>query len=249
MSRRRAEWRGRRLAIAAGALVGLVLVALLGARLWLEWYGRASQDPAFFADEIAAFEAEDQERPPPERPIVFVGSSSIRLWDTLAEDFAPLPVLNRGFGGSQLWHVNHWVERAVLRYRPRAVVLYAGDNDLDERTGKTAADVARDFEAFVRLVHAAVPDARIYFLAIKPSRMRWARWPEMRRANEAIAALCARDPRLAFLDTATPMLATGEPPSRELFVFDGLHLSGEGYALWTRTAKPRLLADLADAGR
>jgi lysophospholipase L1-like esterase len=158
-------------------------------------------------------------------------------------------VLNRGFGGSQLAHVVHFAERAVLRYRPRAVVLYAGDNDLDARTGKHAADVARDFEAFVSLVHAAVPDARIYYLAIKPSRLRWERWPEMRAANEAIAARCAADPRLAFLDTATPMLATGEPPARRLFVFDGLHLSAEGYALWTGVVKPRLLADFPEAGR
>lgn len=86
----------RRLAIGLGVLAGLALVALLGGRIALEWYGRASQDPEFFADEIAAFEAADRERPPPERPIVFVGSSSIRLWDTLAEDVAPLPVLNRG---------------------------------------------------------------------------------------------------------------------------------------------------------
>src|SRR5262245_10022484 len=239
---------GRRLAISAGALVGLALLALLGVRLGLEWYGRASQDPAFFEDEIAAFEAADHEHPPPERPIVFVGSSSIRQWDTLAADFAPLPVLNRGFGGSQLWHVNHFVDRAVLRYRPRAVVLYAGDNDLDERTGKRAEDVVREFESFVGRLHAAVPDARIYYLAIKPARMRWARWPEMKRANEAIAARCASDSHLAFLGLATPMLATGEPPAGRLFVFDGLHLSAEGYALWTSVVRPRLLADVGEGG-
>jgi lysophospholipase L1-like esterase len=239
----------RRLALGAGALVALGLAGLAGGWLWLHWYVRASQDAVFFDDEIAAFEAADRAEPPPERPIVFVGSSSIRLWDTLAEDMAPLPVLNRGFGGSQLAHVVHFAERAVLRYRPRAVVLYAGDNDLDARTGKRAPDVVRDFEAFVGLVHAAVPDARVYYLAIKPSRMRWERWPEMRAANEAIAARCAADPRLAFLDTATPMLATGEPPARRLFVFDGLHLSAEGYALWTGVVKPRLLADFPEVGR
>lgn len=239
----------RRLAIAVGAVAGLVLVAVLGGWLWLAWYGEASQDPAFFEDEIAAFEAADRASPPPERPVVFVGSSSIRLWDTLAADFAPLPVLNRGFGGSQLAHVNHYAERIVLRYRPRAVLLYAGDNDLDARTGKTAEDVLGDFERFVGLVHGAVPDARIYYLAIKPSRLRWERWPEMRRANDAIAAACERDPRLAFLDTAAPMLATGEPPAGRLFVFDGLHLSAEGYALWTDVVRPRLLADLAGAER
>lgn len=224
-------------------------MAGLAAWLGLAWYFRASQDAAFFADEIAAFETADREHPPPERPIVFVGSSSIRLWDTLAKDFAPLPVLNRGFGGSQLRHVNHFIDPAVLRYRPRAVVLYAGDNDLDERTGRQAEDVVRDFEAFVRLVHEGVPDARVYFVAIKPSRLRWARWPEMKRANEAIAALCAKGPRLAFLDTATPMLATGGPPARRLFLVDGLHLSGEGYALWTSVVRPRLLTDLGAPGQ
>ena len=239
----------RRLGIGLGVLVAVGVVGWLGVHGWLAWYGRASQDPAFFEDDIAAFEAADRERPPPERPIVFVGSSSIRLWDTLAEDMAPLPVLNRGFGGSQLAHAIHFADRAVIRYRPRAVVLYAGDNDLDERTGKSAADVVRDFQAFVALVHASVPDARIYYLAIKPSRMRWARWPEQAKANAEIAGLCAADPRLAFLDIATPMLASGEPPARELFIFDGLHLSEQGYALWTSVVKPRLVADLGEAGR
>jgi lysophospholipase L1-like esterase len=239
----------RRLRSGLLVVAGLVLVLGLAGWLALEWYLRSSQDPAFFEDEIAAFEAADRAHPPPERPIVFVGSSSIRLWGSLGEDMAPLPVLNRGFGGSQLAHAVHFAERAVIRYRPRAVVLYAGDNDLDERSGKTAADVARDFRAFVAKVHAGVPDARIYYLAIKPSRMRWARWPEMKRANDDIAALCAGDPRLGFLDVAAPMLATGEPPARALFVFDGLHLSDEGYALWTSVVKPRLLADFPDAGR
>src|SRR5262245_52424410 len=124
----------RKLAIGLGALVGVALLAALGLRLGLAWYAHASRDPAFFADEIAAFEAADRAQPPAERPIVFVGSSSIRLWDTLAADMAPLPVLNRGFGGSQLAHVVHFADRAVLRYRPRGVVLYCGGNDLDAST-------------------------------------------------------------------------------------------------------------------
>ena len=239
----------RRIAIGLGVLVAVGVVGWLGVRGGLAWYGSASQDPAFFEDEIAAFEAADREHPPPTRPIVFVGSSSVRLWSRLAEDMAPLPVLERGFGGSQLAHVLHFAERVVLRYRPRGVVLYAGDNDLDERTGKSATDVVRDFQAFVALVHGAVPDARIYYLAIKPSRMRWARWPEQSKANAEIAALCGQDPRLAFLDIATPMLATGTPPARALFLLDGLHLSERGYALWTDVVKPRLLADFPEAGR
>ena len=145
----------RRLGIGLAVVAGLALAGWIGARAALEWYGRASQDPEFFADEIAAFEAADREHAPPGRPIVFVGSSSIRLWKTLAEDMAPLPVINRGFGGSQLAHAIHFADRIVVPYRPRAVVLYAGDNDLDERTGKTAADVVNDFQTFAGLVHAA----------------------------------------------------------------------------------------------
>jgi lysophospholipase L1-like esterase len=238
----------RRLAIALVVVAGLAAAGLLAAWAGLAWYVRASQDPAFFEDEIAAFEAADRAQPPPERPVVFVGSSSIRLWDTLAADMAPLPVLNRGFGGSQLAHAVHFADRIVTRYRPRAVVLYAGDNDLDASTGKRAADVLRDFEAFARLVHEGVPDARLYYIAIKPSRMRWERWPEQAQANAAIAARCAAEARCTFLDVASPMLATGAPPARELFVIDGLHLSKRGYAVWTGVIRPRLLADFGGAG-
>lgn len=239
----------RRVAIGFAVLVGLALAGWLGVRAALDWYGRASQDPAFFEDEIAAFEAADRQHAPPDRPIVFVGSSSIRFWTTLVADMAPLPVINRGFGGSQLSHAIHFADRIVIHYQPRAVVLYAGDNDLDERTGKTADDVLRDFQTFADLVHSYVPDTRIYYVSIKPSRMRWARWPEQAKANAAIAALCAADPRLGFLDIATPMLASGEPPARDLFRFDGLHLSARGYALWTSVVRPRLLADFPEAGR
>jgi len=236
----------RRFGIGLAVVAALVLVGLIGGRVWLAWYGRASQDPAFFEDEIAAFEAADRAHAPPDRPIVFVGSSSIRLWKTLAEDMAPLPVINRGFGGSQLAHAIHYAHRIVIHYRPRAVVLYAGGNDLDERTGKTAGDVVNDFLTFADLVHSYVPDTRIYYLSIKPSRLRWARWPEQAKANAEIAALCAGNPRLGFLDIATPMLATGAPPARELFRLDGLHLSARGYALWTGVVKPRLEAENGD---
>jgi len=239
----------RRLGIALAVLAGLAAAGWGGLQLWADWYFERAQDPAFFADEIAAFAEQDRARPPPERPIVFVGSSSVRLWSTLAEDMAPLPVINRGFGGSQLASVNHWIEETVLRYRPRAVVLYAGDNDLDERTKKTAADVVRDFQSFVARVHETVPDARIYFLAIKPSKQRWARWPEQSKANQAIAALCAADPRLAYLDVATPLLGPDGAPRDDVLLFDGLHLNATGYAAWTQVVRPRLVADFGGAER
>jgi lysophospholipase L1-like esterase len=229
------------LAIAAVALVGL------GSHLWLGHHSKTCAGPDQFASEIAELEAADGDRPPPERPIVFVGSSSIRLWENLQNDMAPLPVLNRGFGGSELSDVIYYVDRVVIRYRPRAVVLYAGDNDLEGNTGKSPDDVVRDFTTFVSRVQAAVPDARIYYVSIKPSRARWAVWPNQRKANEQIAAICAGNPLLGYIDIAKPMLTTGKPPSRGLFRRDGLHLTAKGYALWTTIIKGRLQKDLGEA--
>jgi lysophospholipase L1-like esterase len=224
--------------------VAVALAGFIGSRLWFEWYMRASAAPEFFADEIAHFADQDRDHPPPERPIVFTGSSSIRLWDTLQADMAPLPVLNRGFGGARLSHVTYFLDRAVIRYHPRAVVLYAGDNDLDARTGESAEDVARAFRVFVSRLQDAVPDARIYFVSIKPSRLRWDDWPKMQKANAEIAAICSADSRLGYIDVATPMLDAGKPPPNDLFRFDGLHLSVKGYSLWTAVIRPRLLKDL-----
>lgn len=234
----RARWKG-----IAGGLAALALAAGAGVVLLPRLTAWRAQDPAFFAGEVAAFAAQDAATPPPDAPIVFVGSSSIRLWKTLAEDMAPLPVLNRGFGGSQLPHLIHHVDETIAKYLPRAVVIYAGDNDLDPSTGKTAADVVRDFGTLVATIHAYVPGARIYFLAIKPSLRRWARWPEMQRANAAIAERCAADPRLAFVDVATPLLEDGKP-REDAFLWDGLHLSDAGYREWRRVIRPLLCRDL-----
>ena len=229
-------------------IAGIVLIGMVGGRLLLfKWMSA----PGYFAGEIADFAVADRHHPPPERPIIFVGSSSIRLWNTLQSDMAPLPVLNRGFGGSQLSQVVYYVDQTVIHYRPRAVVLYAGDNDLDGRlrTGKTPEDVAREFRTFVARVETAVPDARIYYLSMKPSRERWVDWPQEHMGNILIAQICASDPRLAYIDVATPMLATGTPPQSDLFMADGMHPSPKGYALWTRIIKSRLQADLALTSR
>jgi lysophospholipase L1-like esterase len=227
----------------AGGVAALAVLAGAFVILFPHVYAWRAQDPAFFADEIEAFAEQDVAAPPPDAPIVFVGSSSIRLWDTLADDLAPFPVLNRGFGGSQLTHIIHYVDAAVVKYLPRAVVVYAGDNDLELSTGKTADEVARDFGTLAATIHAYAPGARIYFLSIKPSQARWERWPEMTRANELIEKLCRGDPRLAYLDVATPLLEDGKPRG-DLYRWDGLHLNEAGYREWTRVIRPRLCEDL-----
>jgi lysophospholipase L1-like esterase len=187
--------------------------------------------------EIAAFEEQDRKAAPAANGIVFVGSSSIRLWD-LGKWFPGLPVVNRGFGGSQIADSVAHAEVLVLRHKPRIVVLYAGDNDI--AAGKSPEVVAADFKAFAARVHEALPATRVLFVGIKPSIQRWALVARVREANALIRAHCEADDRLGFVDVDGPMLGWDEKPRADLLVADGLHLSEAGYALWTTLVRPFL---------
>ena len=229
--------------IVIGASI-VVLLAALGLYGALRYYQAASLDPGFFEDSIQAFEAADRDSPPPPGAVIFVGSSSIRLWDSLERDMAPLPVLNRGFGGSQLSHLVAFADRIVTPYAPSAVVVYSGGNDLDASTGKTVQTVIDDYRAFAAIVHRAHPQVPIYLISIKPTKLRFSRWPLGLEANRALEAWASEAPRLTYVDVASAMLDAQGAPRDELFRFDGLHLNDAGYALWTSALRPHLLADL-----
>jgi lysophospholipase L1-like esterase len=189
-----------------------------------------------FEAEIASYEARDRSTPPAPGGIVFVGSSSIRLWTTLASDFPGLPVLNRGFGGSTLLEVNHFAPRIVLPYRPRMIVLYAGDNEI--AAGRSPRWVAADYQAFVALVRRALPSARIVFVSVKPSPSRWSLNDQVREANRLVRAITATDSLQTFVDVFTPMLNAAGRPRPELFVADSLHMTPAGYAVWRGRLAP-----------
>lgn len=195
--------------------------------------------PDRYEKDIAAFEAADKVSPPPKGEIVFVGSSTIRFWDTAAS-FPDLKIINRGFGGSWLSEATRYAERIVIPYEPRLVVLYAGDNDISQ--GWTSEQVTIEFERFVRAVHAKLPRTKILFVAIKPSVLRWSQDARMDLANDLIRNMCEKDDRLGFLDMGDVMLGWDEKPRPELFVADGLHLSAEGYRIWNAIIRPFLVA-------
>lgn len=200
---------------------------------------KEKQDFSRWEKDIAAFEKRDKEKTPPKNAVVFVGSSSIRLWN-LPKSFPHLSAINRGFGGSQMGDVLHFTPRLVLKYDPRLVVLYAGDNDI--AAGKTPERVHADFQAFVKTVHEQFPKVRIVFICIKPSVRRWALIDKIRKANALIEAECKKDNRLVYLDIATPMLGDDGKPRGELFAKDGLHMNVKGYAVWAERLKPYLEA-------
>ena len=220
-----------------------VLVLACACALVIYW---TMGKPAMFERQIAAFENADRLNPPRPGVIVFTGSSSIRFWDTLGKDMQPLDVVNRGFGGSQISQVNQYASRIVLPYQPRAVVLYAGDNDLAFPWLKTPEQVLGDFKQFVEIVHAQLPDTWVYFVSIKPSVRRWAGWQKIRKTNQLIEDYTRTQPRVQFIDVDSVMLDAQGKPRPELFRKDGLHMNAQGYAIWTSIVKPVLLDRFAN---
>ena len=195
-------------------------------------------DPKRWEADIKAFEAADLSDPPVRGGIVFTGSSSIRLWTTLKEDFPGLPVVNRGFGGSMLPEVTAFLERTVTPHRPALVVVYCGANDID--AGRSADQVLADFQALVAKLHDILPITRIDFISIAPNPARWSEVDTVRAANRKIEEYIATDSRLAFINVFPLMLGPDGHPKPDIYVADGLHMNAAGYAIWREAVRPYL---------
>lgn len=195
----------------------------------------ADEAPTGFAKwekEITTFEQRDLSSPPPKHAIVFVGSSSIKKWTSLAEDFPHHRVLNRGFGGSQMGDAAHFADRIVIPYEPRFIVVYSGGNDLNAK--KTAEQVLASFQDFVAKVRAKQPDVPIAYISIAGNPKRWAQVEEVKKANALIEAFTKTQPGLQFIDVFHEMLGADGLPRPEIFSADRLHMNPEGYKLWTK---------------
>ena len=201
--------------------------------------------PERWEQAIAAFEAADKAEPAPRDGIVFVGSSSIRLWD-VKKAFPDLPCVNRGFGGSHMADSAHFADRIVIPYKPRIVVVFAGGNDI--AAGKSAEQVCEDFQSLVSKTHAALPNTKILFVSLFPTVARWKLDDKLHRANELIETFTKTDPRLGYIDTRTKMTAEGGGPRPELLRADNLHMNGQGYAIWNEIVGPLLRAEYKKAG-
>ncbi|MES2842769.1 MAG: GDSL-type esterase/lipase family protein [Pseudomonadota bacterium] len=215
---------------------------LLVALTWLTTAARAQAGATAeqrWKSELDAFAAADRKQMPPAGGVLFVGSSSIRMWSGLETAFADQPlVIRRGFGGSRLSDSADLVHRLVLPYQPRLVVLYAGENDLVE--GASPQDLLGHFVRFVQQVQSALPATRVAYMSIKPSPSRLAHMAAMREANLLIQTFVLNDDRLDYIDVHTAMLDNDGRARPELFVRDQLHLSAEGYGLWRQIVSAHL---------
>ena len=197
-------------------------------------------DPARWADAMAAFDAEDRMHTPPENAIVLTGSSSITRWnDQAAAALAPLTVIPRGFGGSVMGDVLHHLDKIALRYKPRAILIYEGDND-------TAYNIPKDtildqLQQIVDRIHQELPDTRIYVMAVKPSILRLNVWEEAQTVSEGYRALAAADPLVTYVDAATPFLKADGTVMDDIFVEDNLHLNDMGNLIWGSIIRAALM--------
>jgi lysophospholipase L1-like esterase len=190
-----------------------------------------------WGSEINAFKQWDAKNSVPDDAVLFVGSSSIRLWET-ARCFPDIKLINRGFGGSDIKSVNYFFDQIVACYSPSKIVLYAGDNDIAD--GLSPKQVCEDFKAFHRLCKEKLPNAEIVYLSIKCSGLRYHLWPKMNKANTLIDNYCQTKPNLQYVDLASSLLDKEGIPDDSFFEDDKLHLNEAGYRIWTDRLKPVL---------
>lgn len=206
------------------------------------WEALTAQQPPFWS-EISAFSRQDSQQSPGTGMIVFTGSSSIRLWKSLEQDFSSHRVLNRGFGGSILPDVIRYAGEVILKYKPKQAVIYCGENDLAADSSINGKTVLKRFKILTGIIHDSLPDTKILFIALKPSPSRIRLLEEIRDANRRIRRYIKHRKYMGYADVFTPMLGPDGLPAERFFVKDRLHMAPEGYKIWREVVNPLLIRD------
>ncbi len=202
-------------------------------------YAQQSNKSTIWEKEIKAFESMDSIEMPQKEGTLFVGSSSIRGWRSVNQDFPRIKTLNRGFGGAEFKDINYYFDRVVAIYQPKQVIIYAGDNDI--AGGKSPKKVFQDFKVFYRKLRRQLPHTQLIALSIKPSIKRWNLSKEMESTNKKIRRFSmARKGKIKFIDVWSPMLTQEGIPNSDFFIGDGLHMNSKGYELWKQKVDPYL---------
>jgi lysophospholipase L1-like esterase len=188
--------------------------------------------------EIAAYEAKDKTNPPPTNGILFIGSSTIRMWSTLATDFPGQPVINRGFGGSEIADSTYYADRILFPYSPKAIFFRAGGNDI--AAGEAPEAVFQDFKDFVTTVHAKLPDTDIFYISWNPTPSRWQNRGKEKTLNDLVKDYATHTPHLEYIEASDFVLGADGKPRPELFRADRLHFSPAGYKLLVKQVAPYL---------
>ena len=199
-----------------------------------------TRSPEQFTKTIHSWFKSDQKNPPPINCTMFIGSSSIRRWSTLAEDFPEINVVNRGFGGSKTSDILHFFDQLIPTVQPQNIVFYCGENDIAK--GASPEVPANNWKTFVERVRSVRPDTKFYYIPIKPNPKRWNFWPKYQAANLLIEEYCKSDPKITYIGTIPlRMLASNGKPRPCIYDSDLLHLNTDGYKIWTNEIRKAIL--------
>lgn len=217
-----------------------ISVTALFALLALPAIGQRGADPSVWNDAMDRFADQDRMTPPPLGAILLTGSSSIARWnDHAAAALAPLTVIARGFGGSVMNDVLHHLDTVALQYKPRAILIYEGDNDTAYHIPES--EIIGTLNQIVERVNKELPDTRIYVMAVKPSTLRVDVWENAKRVNAGYREIAKNNPQVYYVDSATPFLRADGSVMTDIFVEDGLHLNPMGNLIWGSVIRAALM--------
>ncbi|AEL28594.1 SGNH/GDSL hydrolase family protein [Cyclobacterium marinum] len=196
-----------------------------------------AQDPTRFKGQV---EKIHQDNPIQENlnSIVFTGSSTIRMWKSLQEDFPQHNVINAGFGGSQASDLLYYIDELILDYKPTKVFIYEGDNDIS--SGKSTDEILMTFNLITSKIHEALPETEIVIISPKPSVARWKLADQYLELNKKLKKFTKSEKYMKYADLWKPMLNKDKEPMDDIFIQDNLHMNEKGYAIWAKTIKKYL---------
>ena len=223
-----------------GRLVQNSFVFLLFVMISVPTSAQRGTDPTVWTEAMDNFAREDRINPPPTGAILLTGSSSIARWNDQAKKaLAPLTVIPRGFGGSVMNDVLYHLDAVALKYQPRAILIYEGDNDT--AYGLAEEHIVGAFTQIVAKVHETLPQTRIYVMAVKPSTLRVDVWENAQRVNAGYKEVAKNDPLVYYIDSATPFLKADGSVMTDIFIEDGLHLNDMGNLIWGSIIRAALM--------
>lgn len=233
-----------------GSLILVVVGAFFYQKIKQEGDRFFSEDPSVWEEVIAEMERADEVNPPAQNAVLFVGSSSIRLWDSLSEDMLPLVAFGRGFGGAKIMDVSYYANRLVSPSQPKAVVVYVGGNDFSDifqHKPKTLNQVKPLYGQLFDRLKAVSPHMVIFIVALKPTEQNWHQWPLLEQVNQFLMSVSEADPRVHYIDANVGLYDEQGLPNGDYLLIDGMHPSAEGYSVWGAAIRQRLLTVLESA--
>jgi lysophospholipase L1-like esterase len=195
-----------------------------------------------FKNEIDAFKKSDSLSMPLPGGIVFAGSSSFRMWKDINTTFPDYPIINRGFGGSSLPDVIYYAEETIIKYKPKQIFIYCGENDIAGNSTITADTVLQRFKVLYSIIRKKLnKQTEVVFVSIKPSISRWHLEKTFNESNQLIKDFLSREKNTTFLDVHSSMLTSDGNVMKDIFIADNLHMNSKGYKIWESLIRPVLI--------